>query len=208
MANTASAITPRGGTARAVVFAIVTLALVCTSRLAAAQARPNTPPSSAPQSADVTLLGYHTTAPAGWVPRAPGSSMRLAEFTVPPARTGDDRANAEVVVYFFGAGQGGGVAANLERWKSQFSNPDGSPVYERITRDSSSASPLTIAEYRGTYARGIGAGSAPQDARPDNALVAVVAETARGTLFFQLFGPRSKVEAARAGYMTFVRGLK
>jgi len=82
--------------------------------------------------APATFLDYKTTVPAGWVTRAPSSPMRLAEYTIPSV-------NGEVVVYFFGEGQGGTVAANLARWKGQFSTPDGSPVPEAVTHDSAAA---------------------------------------------------------------------
>ncbi len=148
----------------------------------------------------VTLLGYQATVPTRWSTRTPSSSMRLAEFTVGDA--------AEVVVYFFGPGQGGPVNANLERWKAQFSNPTGGAVYEAVSQDKAGALPLTVAEYRGTYARGTGTGSSPEAARPNHILVAVVAETPRGRLFFQLFGPTAAVEAQRSAYLTFVRSLR
>lgn len=155
------------------------------------------------------LLGYTATTPAAWTPRTPSSSMRLAEFVVaPPASTTAGAAGAEVVVYFFGPGQGGSPDANLARWKSQFSNPSGAAVFERVSRDSTPVAKLTIAEYRGTYARGMGAGSAPEAALANNTLVAVVAETPRGTLFFQLFGPQAAVESARAAYMTYIRSVR
>ena len=163
------------------------------------------PAVASAQSPTVTLLEYRATVPAGWTARSAASAMRLAEFIV-PSRGGKD--TAEVVVYYFGPGQGGGIDANLARWKSQFSDPTGKPVYEKVTRDSSGASPLTIAEYRGTYARGIGAGSAPGAARPNTTLIAAVVGTPRGTLFYQLFGPAAAVEAARSAYLGFVRGLK
>ena len=130
--------------------------------------------------------------------------MRLAEFVIPAA---DSSPGAEVVVYFFGKGQGGTVAANLARWKAQFSSPDGSPVYESVARDSTGPFPITVAEYRGTYARGIGAGDA-NNAKPGQALSAGVAETPRGTLFIQLFGAIDRVSAARAAFVTFVKGLR
>ncbi len=160
------------------------------------------PPIGAQQS--VSLLDYHTTVPDGWTTRPASSRMRLAEFSL-PAQSG---AATEVVVYFFGPGQGGSVEANLARWKGQFSNPSGAPVSDIVKRDSSGIFPLTVAEYRGTYARGVGMGSAPDAALPDHALIAVVADTPRGTLFFQLFGPRQAVEVRRAAYLSFVRGLK
>jgi hypothetical protein len=118
-----------------------------------------------------------------------------------------DGGMAEVVVYYFGKGQGGSIDANLERWHSQFSNPDGSPVQEKRTT-LAGAFPITVAEYRGTYARGVGTGSDADAARPNNMLIAVVAETPRGTLFFQCFGPIARVEAQREAYLQFAQGLK
>lgn len=157
------------------------------------------------QATTVTFLDYRTTVPAGWTSRAPASAMRLAEFVV--ASPDATAPGAEVVVYFFGKGQGGTVESNLARWKAQFSNPSGAPVPETVTRDSSGAFPITIAEYRGTYARGIGAGS-PDQARPDQALVAGIAETPRGTLFIQLFGPAGRVAAERDAFVRFLKGLR
>lgn len=153
----------------------------------------------------VSLLEYKATVPKAWTARTPSSNMRLAEFVAGPAEAG---AGAEVVVYFFGPGQGGPVDANLARWKSQFSNPDGGAVSEKVTHDKAGLFPLTIAEYKGTYARGVGMGSAPEQARPNHVLVAVVAETPKGTIFFQLFGPSAAVEAQRAAYLAFVKGMK
>lgn len=152
------------------------------------------------QAKTATFLNYQTTVPDGWASRTPSSSMRLAEYTTGSA--------AEVVVYFFGPGQGGGIDANLERWKSQFSNPTGGAVYEKVTRETSGAFPITVAEYRGTYARGVGAGSDADAARPDHVLIAAVAESPRGTLFFQMFGPTAAVTAQRDAYLRFVRALK
>jgi hypothetical protein len=172
--------------------AIATIALATAAHAAAAQAP------------TVTLLGYQTSVPAGWTSRAPSSTMRLAEYTI---AVPDGSLGAEVVVYFFGKGQGGTVAPNLARWRAQFSTPDGSPVPEKITRDSSGAFPITIAEYTGTYARGIGAGDASQ-AKPGQTLVAAIAETPQGTLFVQLFGPSAAVAKQRDAAVRFVKGLK
>jgi len=168
--------------------------------------RPRVPLQFASQNT-VSLLGYSAAVPKGWTSRTPSSSMRLAEFVAAtPASTTSP--GAEVIVYFFGPSQGGSVEANLARWKAQFSSPTGEAVKEVVTTETKGTFPLTIAEYRGTYARGIGAGSGADAARPNHALIAVVAETPKGTLFFQLFGPVASVEAQRAAYLAFVRGLR
>ena len=177
----------------------ITVAL-CATPLGVLRAQAPTSPAAGSQA---TFLEYKTTVPSGWTPRAPSSSMRLAEYTTPTL----DGGTAEVVVYYFGKGQGGSVEANLERWKSQFTNPAGGPVPEKVTHPVS-AIPMTIAEYRGTYARGVGTGSDASAARPNHLLIAVVAETPRGTLFFQCFGPIAAVEAQRAAYLEFAQGLK
>jgi hypothetical protein len=159
---------------------------------------------SSAQRPEITMLGYRTTVPAGWMMVVPASASRLAQFVVTAP---DSTNNAEVVVFFFGANQGPNVDANLARWRGQFSTPDGSPVTERVTRDSSGTFPITIAEYRGTYRRGIGAGSA-DSVRTGQALVSVIAESARGTMFIQLFGPAARVAAERGTFLSFVKGLK
>ena len=174
--------------------------LLAAPQFTIAAQQPQTVAAQQPQT--VALLDYHTKVPASWTSRAPASTMRLAEY-VAGAPGG-----AEVIVYFFGMSQGGTIDANLTRWKGQFSNPNGGAVEEKITHEKSGAFPLTIAEYRGTYARGIGAGSAPEAARPNQILTAVVAETPKGALFFQLFGPAAAVDAQRDAYLNFVRNLK
>jgi len=158
--------------------------------------------SAQPQT--VALLEYHTALPAGWVSRAPSSSMRLAEFTTPKVAG----KGAEVIAYFFGGGQGGSVEANLARWHAQFSNPNGQPVEQKLLAPKPSVFKITIAEYRGTYARGIGAGSAPDAALLNHVLIAAIVETPKGTLTFQLFGPSAAVDAQRDAYIAFVSALK
>lgn len=157
-----------------------------------------------PGDSTIEILGYHTSVPATWTRRTPSSSSRLAQYAVHGANASDD---AEVVVFFFGASQGPNVNANLSRWRDQFSSPDGSPVPETITRDSSGAFPLTIAEYRGTYRRGVGAGSA-DSVRTGQTLVATIVETPRGTLYIQLFGPSATVASRRAEFLRVVKELK
>jgi hypothetical protein len=159
--------------------------------------------TSASAQTTMSLLDYHTTVPATWTSRAPASTMRLAEYVVPTNAQG----SAEVVVYFFGKGQGGNVDANLTRWKAQFSTSDGSAVPEMILRDSTGLFPITFAEYRGNYRRGIGTGSA-DSVRVGQTLVAGIAETPRGTLFIQLFGNSARVAEEKAAFLAFVRGLR
>lgn len=152
------------------------------------------------QQGTLSALDYRAPVPATWTSRTPSSSMRLAEYLV-----GGEGSKVEVVVYFFGQGQGGSADANIERWREQFSSTPAGQGHEKIEEDRDGAFPITVAEWRGTYARGIGPGG---EGRPGHTLVAAIVPTPRGTLFFQMYGPSADVAAARAAYLATVRALK
>jgi hypothetical protein len=154
----------------------------------------------------VALLEYVATSPADWQGRQPASQMRLAEFVTPAAAGAD--AGAEVVVYFFGAGQGGSVEANIERWKSQFADSEGNHPEPVTARDSASHFPATFVQLRGSYTRSIGMGDTAVVAKPDQVLMAAVVETPRGNLHVQMHGPAASVLAQEAAFRGFVRGIR
>ena len=114
----------------------------------------------------VSFLGLTSEVPAEWVSSQPSSTMRVLQFDIPGGEGGD---GAQFVVYFFGPGQGGSLEANLERWVSQFSSPDGKPVEPVVTPLKSTMS-ATLVELRGSYARNVGMGpSRRYPARPNAA---------------------------------------
>lgn len=147
----------------------------------------------------VSLLEYETVAPASWEARVPASSMRIAEFDA-----GD---GAEVVVFYFGPGQGGSAEANVARWESQFTGPGGDPVAADVRSLEEAAFPTTVAELEGSYSRGVGMGVTAGEPQPGQALVAAVVESPRGSLFPQLFGPREAVAERRGAFLDFVQGI-
>src|SRR5687768_10734370 len=69
--------------------------------------------------------------PAGWVEEDRSSSMRVAQYKLPRAE--GDTEDASLVLYYFGKGQGGSAAANVERWANQMQQADGSKV--KITEE-------------------------------------------------------------------------
>jgi hypothetical protein len=151
----------------------------------------------------VTLLDYEAIVPPTFVARPTSSSMRLAEWSV----TRTDGTSAEVIVYYFGEGQGGSADANIARWSSQFTSAEGGPVTPRVGTMDGTAFVTTVAEYEGAYARAIGMGGAAT-AEPDQGLVAAVVETPRGNLFLQLFGDRAAVAETRADFLEMVASIE
>lgn len=147
--------------------------------------------------------------PDGWQSKAPSSSMRVAEFVLP--RAGGDAADASLVVYFFGAGSGGGVQANLDRWIGQMTQPDG-----RATRDvartdarvSRGGIPLTVVDVTGTYVAEVAPGATERFNEPGYRLIAAVVDTPGGAHYVKLTGPAATVAKWEASVAAFLASLR
>ena len=156
----------------------------------------------APAGTPVTFLDYTTELPSTWAPREASSSMRLGEYVAP---AGAD--SVQVVVYYFGQGQGGSAQANIGRWTSQFSAPGGGPVEPSVERLGGTEFPTTLVTLEGNYTRTIGMGSQGMEPLEDHRLEAAVVETPRGNLYVQMFGPVEAVRERSQEFLGFVRGM-
>jgi hypothetical protein len=156
---------------------------------------------AAGQDAAVRFLGLEGTVPASWSQEPPASSMRVAQLAIP----GDPP--AQLAVFYFGPRGGGPADANIARWRSQFSGPGGAPVEPVISEIESLGGKAVLAEFEGTYARGVGMGPVGEP-KPDQMLLAAIVESPRGKLFFQLHGPAATVGPNRAHFVELVTGLR
>jgi hypothetical protein len=75
--------------------------------------------------------------------------MRAATYKIPPAS--GDQEGAECAVYFFGAGQGGSVHANIERWNGQVTGSDGKPATAHIQKRTVHGLPVKAIDVAGQY---------------------------------------------------------
>jgi hypothetical protein len=150
----------------------------------------------------VSFQGLTSEVPSGWTQDTPSSGMRLLQFGVPAAGGGE---GAQFVVFYFGPGQGGSLEANVERWTSQFSSPDGGPV-KPVVGPVDAPMPATLVELRGNYARGVGAGPGAETLA-DRMLLAAVVETPEGNLYPQLHGPSDLVASQREAFVAFIQGI-
>ena len=160
--------------------------------------------ASAEEQQVVRFLGMQSKVPADWVSEPVTSNMRLLQFAIPAAKEADA---VQFVVYYFGPKQGGSVEANLQRWKSQFSSPDGGEAEPQVSVLEDAKLPATLIELEGTYARGVGIG--PQgEALPERMLLAAVVESPKGNIYPQLHGPAAAAKDARAAFVAFIEGIK
>src|SRR3990172_10003526 len=101
----------------------------------------------------VFLLRLAYDVPKDWRVVESSSAMRLAQWSY--------GAKSEIVVFYFGEGQGGSIEVNVERWYGQFQQPDGGSTRERAKVTNSKAGELSITpvDLEGTYAAPIRPGA-------------------------------------------------
>lgn len=129
------------------------------------------------------------TAPEAWIAETPHNSMRHAQYRLPGEGEGQD---GELVVFFFGPGQGGDNKANIERWMGQFTKPDGSPLTEddvKLSKDPSNKLPITTIEFAGTYNVPVMRGGPPPATHENYRLIAGIIEVGKDRWFVKATGP-------------------
>lgn len=177
----------------------------------APKAAPVAAPSAPADSAKASPAGAPSAGGLTWsaqpplVARAPKSQMRAAEYTLA------HDPQAELVVFYFGEGQGGAVEPNITRWLGQLTQADGSDTAGHAQRSERTVSGMKVAlvEATGTYSGGMAMPGAPAPApQPDAMLLGAIASGPKGPVFFKLVGKRASVEEARAGFMALVDSLR
>lgn len=147
-------------------------------------------------------------APDGWMSERPTSPMRVSQYQLPAAE-GDAEA-ASLVVYYFGAGQGGSVDANLERWISQMQSPDGRPSKDNAKTETTTVNGLkvTLLDVTGAYSGGDMAGGSAAQTKPNFRMRAGVIETPKGAYFIKLVGPQKTVSRWDQAFQEFVKSAE
>lgn len=157
-----------------------------------AQAPPDSPVPTNPTAPGD--LAYQL--PEDWQEVTPSSSVRLAQASI-PGPGGD----AEMAVFFFGEGGGGGTEANIERWIGQV-EPTADP--QRGSFDAGDYR-VTWVEVDGTLKAGQMGG--PAEAQPDSTLLGAVVEGPGGPWFFKVTGPDETLEAQKDAFLQMLRNL-
>jgi len=161
--------------------------------------------ASAASAGRVEDRGLRYTVPDSWTRVPAASDARAAQYRIPGLS--DPTQDGELVLFYFGHGQGGSAEDNLQRWYSQFIQPDG-----RSTRDTAQVSiktvrglTVTMVELHGTYRPSpMGGGGAP---RPGWRLLGAIVEGERGPWFFRATGPDATMIAARQGFAALLESL-
>ena len=157
----------------------------------------------------VALDGLKSEAPADWKETPSQSSMRFKQFLVP--RAAGDAFDAELVIFYFGAGQGGGTDANLDRWKKMFQAPEGKTIDQLSKTEKLKVGkvPTTILDVSGTYMwKASPMAPTPAEPRAKHRMIAVVFESPQGPYFMRLVGPEKTIEKQKKAFDKWLKGFK
>ena len=148
------------------------------------------------------------TVPGGWIDEQRTSSMRVAQYKLPKAA--GDTEDASLVLYYFGQGQGGSTAANMERWVGQMQQPDGSPSKDKAKEETFEANGLKVStiDVSGTYVAETAPGSGTSHNKPGYRLRAAVVETPKGAYFVKLVGPEKTIAQWNDSFLSYLRSFE
>lgn len=156
----------------------------------------------------VEIDGLKSRAPADWkeqeVPEA-SRRFRVAQFKVP-----GDGGDAELVVFYFGPGGGGGVEANIERWKKMFVPPEGKKIDDvsKIEKLKAGEVNITLLDVHGTYKFKVRPMDTQEELRPNQRMLSAVFASPNGPYFVRLVGPEKTVDSHRAEFVDWLKAFK
>ena len=153
-----------------------------------------------------SVAGLKWTPPSAWKADEGERPMRAATYIV--ASASGDTANAECVVYFFGAGQGGSIDANLERWKGQIVGPDGKPAEAKTEKRIVHDLPVTTIDSSGDYTGMGGPMAASKSVHNNYRLLGAIIEGPGGNVFLKFTGPAKTVAASQADFEKLVNSFE
>ncbi len=162
---------------------------------------------------EVTLDGLKSKAPASWVrEKVPAKSgkLRVAQFKLPKAR--DELGDAELAIFFFGAGSGGGTEENIKRWQGMFDPPKGKTIEQasKVEKIKVGKVPVTVLDVQGTYKEKFPpfAPDAKITRKADYRLIGVVFESPNGPYFMRVTGPAATVEHHKKEFDNWLKNFK
>lgn len=143
--------------------------------------------ADSPATFQVSTFTFTRPASWEWVPTT--SMMRKAQLKITDDKT---KTTADVVFFHFGAGDGGGVQANVDRWFGQFEEPR-DKINPKTEEETVGGHKVTFVQAEGTYRSGMpGTSLTPMTGY---ALAGAIIEDSAGSVFVRMTGPKDLVKA-------------
>lgn len=161
------------------------------------------PVSPAPQDGGAAAAAGSITwdPPEGWQEQQPSSAMRMAQAAIP-----GDAGAAELTVFHFGPGGGGGTEANIQRWIGQMDVAPGTEPSRQVF-ETDSGYQVTWVEVAGTLKPSM-MGTGPTEPQPDSLLLGAVVEGPGGPWFFKATGPEATLAPERDAFRAMLESIR
>lgn len=137
-------------------------------------------------------------APADWVRKQPSVRIIDHEFAVPKAE--GDEVDGRVTVM----GAGGGVKANVDRWKGQFTKL----AKQKEEKREINGIEVHIVDLAGTYNDQRGPVAPPETREGYRMLGAIIVGKDLGSYFVKFYGPEKTVAANEKVFAAMIEGLE
>ena len=158
--------------------------------------------AAAEEPVSFTAGDFKFAVPAAWRSEQPASPMRKAELYVPGPEGTGKAGEAIITVFHFGAGQGGTVQQNVDRWFGQFDG-DNEAKGAATAKETIGTVPVTFVRARGTFQSGMpGQPTTPMEGQ---ALLGAILESPNGDVYIKMTGPAPTVEKAEPAFVQMVR---
>jgi hypothetical protein len=159
----------------------------------------------------IDLGGLKSKAPAGWKAQKPANKFRVYQFSVPKVE--GDKEDAELVVFFFGKGSGGGTDENIKRWKTQFIAPEGKSIDEATKINNfkvGAKAECVYVDISGTYKyKNPPFDPNAKEVRKANfRRIGVIFDCEEGPFFITLTGPAKTMEKNKAAFDDWIKAFK
>ncbi len=151
-----------------------------------------------PAGTPLQVKGLNVVLPVGWKVVPPASQMRLAQAAIE-----GPGGPAELAVFHFGAGQGGDIEVNVQRWVGQIMPRPGTEP-QRKTFEANGLR-ITWVDVEGTLQPGQ-MGMGPATAQPDSRLLGAAIEGPGGPWFFKASGPDATLGPQRIAFLAMLEG--
>ena len=169
--------------------------------------KPAAEKAPAPIPISVARGSIQFAASGTWKSVPPRSNMLEAELKIP--RVEGDSEDGRLTIM----GAGGSIQANIDRWKSQFVQPDGSDTADKTKQENKTISGQTVhlVDITGTFMDSVGGpfSGKPKVKRENYRMLAAIIQTdANGNYFVKFYGPKATIDKNADHFKSMIESLK
>ncbi len=141
---------------------------------------------------NLTFENVSMELPDTWIQEKPSSSMRVVQFFI------KDNEDLVIAGFYFG-NRDNMVDANIDRWKSQFTE------VKNLNKKEFAGGKAVLVEIEGTYKKRPSEMVAEFEEVPSYKTIAAIVSTDNGPYFFKMVGPADKVNSEVSNFEKFLK---